>query len=167
VTDGYGDHGHLVMAERPDVTFGGGAAQQVAWAVGVDSSVWAATFRSGGQTGPLVQLNNQLRPITPRSIRTDPIFERTEQVWAEGDTVWVATAAPGHHLESFIDSGRVGAVATVPVSGEPAAEAASNETVYVTNQSSTVDATSNVVAYQVPRLAVSASPPAPTLRPAT
>lgn len=150
VTNGYGYHSHLVMAGRPGVTFGGGATQRVAWAVGVGSTVWAATFPSGGQTGSLVQLNDRLQPITPRSIRSDAIFDRTEQVWVSGDTVWVATAAAGHRLVCFADSGRLGPVATVPVSGEPAAVAASSETLYVTDASSTADVTSNVAAYQVP-----------------
>jgi hypothetical protein len=149
VTNGYGYDSHLVVAGRPGVTFGD-ATQQVAWAVGVGSTVWAATFPSGAQTGSLVQLNDRLQPITPRSIRSDAIFDRTEQVWVSGDTVWVATAAAGHRLVCFVDSGRLGPVATVPVGGEPAAVVASSETLYVTDASSTADATSNVVAYEVP-----------------
>lgn len=149
VTNGYGYHSHLVIAGRPGVTFPS-ASQQVAWAVGVDSTVWAVASASGDQTGSLVQLNDDLQPITPLSLRSDPIFRQTERVWAAGDTVWVATAAAGHHLVCFVDSRRIGPLQTVPVSGEPAAVAASGETVYVTDQTSTADVTSHVIAYQVP-----------------
>jgi hypothetical protein len=129
------DNDHLVIAGAPGLRFGGSTETYIDGMTGTGNALWVATFtqrngESSGQ-GPLVRLNAQLSPATPASVSSSPVLTRAESVWSAGDTVWVATGAPGHNLVCFTAGGKTGPVTTLPVTGEVAALAATASMVYV------------------------------------
>lgn len=150
VTNGYGFDSHLVVAGNPGRTFGGSALYQAGSVTSTGSSLWVEMFAvrnsNADSSGPLVRLDGQLRPTTPASVRSSPVLSRTENVWSDGNTIWVATAARGHSLVCFTAGSRIGPVSTLPVSGQVAALAATPDTVYVTTTPQL-----NVMSYPVPR----------------
>jgi hypothetical protein len=151
VTDGYGMHSHLVIAGQPQLSYGGAAHRQVGFITAQDNGLWATMWSDATpSTGPLIRLSPTLRLTTPAAVRTDPIFRRSEQVWSHGDTAWVASASPGHHLVCFRYPGRMGALATIGLHGEPIALATAGNTVYVSLATSVVGITSDVFGYPVP-----------------
>jgi hypothetical protein len=152
VTNGYGLHSHLVIAGAPQLSYGGAARRQVGFIAGQAGGLWATTSTGSTtpNTGPLIGLSPALRPITPAAVRASPIFRRSEQVWAHGDTVWVASASPGHHLVCFAYRGRMGPVATIGIHGQPAALASAGTTVYVSLATAVVGVTADILGYTVP-----------------
>ena len=136
VTNGYGFDSHLVIAGHPRTTFGGRAAEQAGYIATSGGSVWVQTFAVHGQYatsfGQLVRVDSNLHPTTPEAILDSPVLARTEEVWAAGDTVFAATAAPGHALVCFAAGSRIGPVTSLPVRGPVTALAASGGTAYVT-----------------------------------
>ena len=136
VTNGYGFDSHLVIAGQPSRTFGGSTLHQAGSVTSTGSSLWVEMFAVrnsyADSSGPLVRLDGQLRPTTPASVRSSPVLSRTENVWSDGNTVWVATAASGHSLVCFAAGSQIGPISTLPVNGEVAALAATADTVYVT-----------------------------------
>ena len=151
VINGAGLHSHLVIAGKPQVTYGGGNSSVVGYVIAEDRGIWATTSSSTGQNnGPLVRLGPSLRVSTPHAVRASPILRQSEQVWSHGSTVWVASAAAGHPLVCFSYRDRMGALSTVRVHGQPAALAAAGDTVYVSFMTGVTDATSDIRAYAVP-----------------
>ncbi len=154
VTDGYGLDSHLVIAGQPGRRFGGAPQRQAGAVASTGSSLWVELFavkdNNAAQSGPLVRLDTQLRPTTPASVRSSPVLSRTENVWSDGNTVWVATAARGHSLVCFAAGSRIGPVTTLPVSGQVAALAATPDTVYVTTTPRHTYDNFNVTSYPVP-----------------
>lgn len=136
VTNGYGFDSHLVIAGQPSRTFGGRTLYQAGSVTSTGSSLWVEMFAVrnsyADSSGPLVRLDGQLRPTTPASVRSSAVLSRTESVWSDVNTVWVASAARGHSLVCFAAGNPIGPVTTLPVSGQVAALAASPDTVYVT-----------------------------------
>lgn len=154
VTNGYGFDSHLVIAGQPSRTFGGRTLYQAGSVTSTGSSLWVEMFAVrnsyADSSGPLVRLNGQLRPTTPESVRSSAVLTRAENVWSDGNTVWVATAAPGHSLVCFAAGSQLGPITTLPVSGQVAALAASPDTVYVTTTPQPTYDNSNVLSYPVP-----------------
>jgi hypothetical protein len=154
-TDGHGFTSHVVVAGRPSLRFGGSLRQQIGGVTSTGSVLWAATYAlnngNASSWGPLVRLDGQLRATTPVSVRTSPVLAKAENVWSDGDTVWVATAASRHSLVCFVSAGsRMGPVVTVPVSGQVVALAASKATVYVSTDRSQTNGPWAVSSYPVP-----------------
>jgi hypothetical protein len=154
VTNGYGFDSHLVIAGQPSHTFGGSTLYQAGSVTSTGSSLWVEMFAVrnsyADSSGPLVRLNGQLRPTTPESVRSSAVLTRTENVWSAGNTVWAATAAPGHSLVCFAAGSQIGPVTTLPVSGQVAALAATPDTVYVTTTPRHTDDNFSVTSYPVP-----------------
>ncbi len=104
---------------------------------GTGGSLWVSTFAihnsNADASGPLVRLDGQLRVTTPEFVRASPVLAKTEEIWADGETVLAATAAAGHALVCFAAGSATGPVATLPVSGQVVALAATQDTVYVTH----------------------------------
>jgi hypothetical protein len=151
VTDGYGMHSHLVLAGRPQLTYGGGPRRQVGFLAAQGNGLWATTFPAGRpNVGPLIRLSPALSPITPAAAANNPILGRSEQVWSRADTIWVASASPGHQLACFTYRGRMGPVATIDLHGQPAALTTAGNTVYVSVAGAVALTTSGVRAYPVP-----------------
>jgi hypothetical protein len=153
-TNGYGYDSHVVIAGQPSIRFGGSLRQQAGYVISTGSSLWVSTFvihnSSADASGPLVRLNGQLRPTTPEFVRASPVLARTKEIWADGDTVWAATAAPGHTLVCFAAGSAMGPVVTLPVSGQVVALAATRDTVYVSTQRSQTNGARAVARYPVP-----------------
>jgi hypothetical protein len=153
VTNGVGFDSRLVVAGHPRITFGGRASNQVGFVAQTGDSLWVATYAVHGQyangSGQLVRVNSTLHPTTPEAVLDSSVLARTEDVWAAGDTVFAATAAPHHALVCFAAGGRIGAVTSLPAPGPVTALAASGGTVYVT--STPRDAASGTVtSYPIP-----------------
>ncbi len=146
VTNGYGNHSHLVVAGDPSVTFGGGPQTQAGSLTSEAGWLWLTT---GGSSGPLVRLDGQLRPATPEPIRRSRVLAQAEHVWSHGHTVWVATAAAGHALVCFAAGNRVGPVATVLANGQVTALAATSGVVYL-SLAPPGEAAATVTSYPVP-----------------
>jgi len=153
VTNGYGLDSHLVIAGEPGRTFGGALQQQVGAVAIAAGSLWVQLFavkdNNAAASGPLVRLDGQLRATTPAFIRDNSVLTRSESVWSEGSTIWVASAARSHSLVCFAAGSQIGSLTTLPVSGHVAALAATPDTVYVTalgNSHGNV----NVMSYPVP-----------------
>jgi hypothetical protein len=135
VTNGYGYHGHLVIAGQPSVTYGGGQSV-VQGVTRVGGSLWAI---SGGDAlnygGALVRLDSDLRPTTPASVGRSRVLSQVAAVWSHGDTVWVALGPQGweggRSLACFRAGPGIGPVTTLPVTGQVVALAAATDTVYV------------------------------------
>ncbi len=153
-TNGYGYDSHLVIAGQPGVRFGGSLQQQVGYVVNAGSSLWVSTFAIHNSyaagSGPLVRLNGQLRPTTPEFVKASPVLAKTEEIWADGETVLAATAAAGHALVCFAAGSATGPVATLPVSGHVVALAIAHDTVYVSTERSQTDGAWAVSSYPVP-----------------
>jgi hypothetical protein len=151
VTNGYGLHSQVVIAGQPGRSYGGSPDRQVGYLTAEDNGLWATTFPNATPNrGPLIRLSPLLRVITPPGVQTNPIFGQSEQVWSRGSTTWVATASAGHPLVCFTYRGRMGAIATVPVPGQPIARATAGNTVYVSLATSVADITSDVFGYAIP-----------------
>ncbi len=154
VTNGYGFHSHLVIAGQPGRTFGGAQRHQAGAVASTGDSLWVQLFAvkdgNAAQSGPLVRLDTQLRATTPAAIERSSVLARTENVWSSGDTVWVATAAPGHALVCFADGSPIGPVMTLPVSGQVVALAATPGTVYVTSTPRSSYGNFAITSYPVP-----------------
>jgi hypothetical protein len=136
VTNGYGLHGHLVVAGRPSLTYGGGARTTIWGVTRVGSSLWAISGSNANNFGgALIRLDNALRPTTPTAIRRNPVLAQVAAVWAQGETVWIGLGPEswegGHSVACFRAGARIGPVTTLPVSGQVAALAATGDTVYV------------------------------------
>lgn len=147
VTNGYGFDSHLVIAGQPGRRFGGAPQHQVGAVASTGDSLWVQLLEvkdnNAAQSGPLVRLDTQLRATTPAAIQRSTVLARTENVWSSGDTVWVATAAPGHALVCFASGTQPGPIITVRPRGSVAALATTADTVYVADDFS-------VVSYPVP-----------------
>jgi hypothetical protein len=154
VTNGYGYDSHLVVAGQPGVRFGGSLQHQVGYVVGAGGSLWVATFAihnsNADASGPLVRLDGQLRTTTPEFVRASPVLAKTEEIWADGETVMAATATAGHALVCFASGSATGPVATLPVSGQVVALAVAQDTVYVTTQRSQTNGARAVSRYPLP-----------------
>ncbi len=150
VTNGYGFHGHVVIAGQPGLTFAGGPDQQARSFAAEANGLWVTTGRNDSNVGPLVRLSPALRVITPRDVRANPILRRSEQVWSQAHTVWVATAAPHHALICFTYRDGMGPITTIPLHGRPIGLAAAGGTVYVTLSTDVVGITSDVLGYAIP-----------------
>jgi len=153
VTNGYGFDSHLVIAGHPRTTFGGRAVEQAGYIASSRGSVWVQTYAVHGQYatdfGRLVRVDSNLHPTTPEAILDSPVLARTEEVWAAGDTVFAATAAPGHALVCFAAGGRIGPVTSLPARAPVTALAASVGTVYVTTTPQDA-ASGTVTSYPLP-----------------
>lgn len=154
VTNGYGYDSHLVIVGQPGVRFGGSLRQQVGYVISTGSSLWVSTVAIHNSyadaSGPLVRLNSLLRATTPAFVKASPVLARTEEIWADGDTVLAATAAPGHALVCFSARSATGPVATLPVSGQVVALAAAHDAVYVSTARSETNDAWAVASYPVP-----------------
>ena len=154
VTSGYGFDSHITIAGQPGVRFGGSLRQQAGYVISTGSSLLVSTFAIHNSyadaSGPLVRLNSRLRATTPAFVKASPVLARTEEIWADGDTVLAATAAPGHALVCFSADSAMGPVATLPVSGQVVALAAAGGTVYVSTQRSQTNGPLAVSSYPLP-----------------
>jgi hypothetical protein len=170
VTDGGGLNSHLVIAGQPAVTFGGSPQTQILSAASTGSSLWVSTFaiRNGDASlqGPLVRLNAHLQPTTPAWVTANPALARSEGVWSDGSTVWVATGVKGHPLVCFTAGSQSGPVTAVPLDldhgdvaaqrergaggGEVTAVAATTDRVYVTAERVPGSPPDTVTSYPVP-----------------
>ncbi|MGB6457692.1 MAG: hypothetical protein WBH47_24730, partial [Streptosporangiaceae bacterium] len=136
VTNGYGLHGHLVIAGQPSMTYGGGAQTSVWGVTAVGSSLWAIVGSDANNFGGgLVRLDSRLRATTPATVRRSQVLSQVAAVWSHGDTVWVALGPEswegGHSLACFRAGPRIGRVVSLPVTGQVVALAAANGSVYV------------------------------------
>jgi hypothetical protein len=126
---------HLLVAGSPGLRFGGSPQTHISAITSTGNALWVTTFTRHGDEasidGPLVRLNTSLSPATPAPVRSSPVLAQSESVWSAGDTIWVATAARGHSLVCFTAGARLGPVATMPVTGEVVALAATASSVYV------------------------------------
>jgi hypothetical protein len=154
VTNGYGLDSHLVIAGMPGSRFGGAPQRQVGAVTSTGGSLWVQLFavkdNNAASSGPLVRLNGQLRETTPAFVRDSSALARSEDVWSEGSTIWVASAARGHSLVCFADGSPNGPVTTLPVRGQVAALAATPDTVYVTTMPPHAYDNFTVTSYPVP-----------------
>jgi hypothetical protein len=154
VTNGYGYDSHITIAGHPGVRFGGSLRQQAGYVISMGGSLWISTFAIHNSyadaSGPLVRLDSQLRATTPEFVRASPVLAKTEEIWADGDTVLAATAAAGHALVCFSARSATGPVATLPVSGQVVALAAAQDTVYVSTARSETNGAWAVASYPVP-----------------
>jgi hypothetical protein len=150
VTDGAGEHSHLVIAGHPGTSYSGGRSSQAGAPASEDGGLWAVTFAAGAQAGPLVRLSPNLTVTTPAEISASPVLHRSEQVWAYGHTVWVATASGRHQLVCFRYDGTAGPLQSLPVRRQPVALAMTARTLYVSLATSEVGVSSGVLAYPVP-----------------
>jgi hypothetical protein len=150
VTNDFGDS-HVVTTHR-GTSFGGPPGPLVSSIAAEANSLWVTTEPSTGpNAGPLLQLSPALRPITPPAIKANPILRRAGYVWTDKNTVWVATATPGHHLVCFSDRAGPGAIATIPVPHQPATLATAGHIAYLTLASPQGrTAAPEVLAYDVP-----------------
>jgi len=154
VTNGYGLDSHLVIAGHPGRRFGS-APQHEAGAVAVArGSLWVQLYavkdNNAASSGPLVRLDGQLRATTPEFVKDSSVLTRSEGVWSEGSTIWVASAARGHSLVCFAAGRPIARVTTLPVSGQVAALAATPSTVYVTTTPGNSYGNFAVMSYPVP-----------------
>jgi hypothetical protein len=153
-TNGYGYDSHLVIAGQPGVRFGGSLQHQVGYVVGAAGSLWVATFAihnsNADASGPLVRLDGQLRMTTPEFVRASPVLAKTEEIWADGETVLAATATAGHALVCFASGSATGPVATLPVTSQVVALAVAHDTVYLSTQRSQTNGAWAVSSYPVP-----------------
>jgi hypothetical protein len=136
VTNGYGLHGHLVIAGQPSLTYGGGSKSSVWGVTSASGSLWAIVGSDANNFGGgLVRLDSRLRPTTPAAIRRSKTLSQVAAVWSYGDTIWAALGPEswegGHSLACFRAGARIGPVTTLPVTGQVAALAATGDTVYV------------------------------------
>jgi hypothetical protein len=155
VSTGTGDNSRLVVAGQPGLTYGGSARTHINGATSTGSAVWVSTFAQiNGESslqGPLVRLNAALTPTTPPAVLTSPVLSRSEDVWSDGRTLWVATGVLTHSLVCLAAGSRTGPVVTLPVSGQVVALAAAGSTVYVNAQEPPGStAPSKIVSYPVP-----------------
>jgi hypothetical protein len=156
VSAGGGYDARLVIAGEPRATYGGAPRTQVSAAASTGAALWVTTYaQHNGEAsleGPLVRLNSRLQPTTPPGITASTALNRSEAVWSDGGTVWVATGVQGHALVCLTASGaRTGPIETVPVRGEVMALAATARTVYVYAQYPPGEyAPTPVTAYPVP-----------------
>ncbi len=131
VSAGAGDDSRLVVAGQPGLTYGGSARTHISGATSTGSAVWVSTFAQiNGESslqGPLVRLNAALTPTTPPAVLTSPVLSRSEDVWSDGRTLWVATGVLTHSLVCLAASSRPGPVVTLPVSGQVVALAAARQ----------------------------------------
>jgi hypothetical protein len=154
VTNGYGIHGHLVVAGQPSLTYGGGAHSTIWGVTRVGSSLWAISGTNANNFGgAVIRLDSRLRPTTPAAIRRNPVLAQVAAVWSQGDTVWVELGPQswegGHSVACFRAGPRLGPVATLPVSGQVAALAATDDTVYV-SAASPGAYPSGITGYRIP-----------------
>jgi hypothetical protein len=154
VTNGYGLDSHLVIAGQPGRRFGGTPQRQVGAVASTGSSLWVQLFavkdNNAASSGPLVRLDGQLRETTPKFVKGSSVLTRSESVWSEGSTIWVASAARGHSLVCFAARSPNGPVTTLPLSGQVAALAATPGTVYVTSTPPHTYDSFTVTSYPVP-----------------
>lgn len=150
VTNDFGNS-HVVTTQR-GTSFGGLTGPLVSSLAADASSLWITTEPSTGpNAGRLLQLSPALHPITPPVIKANPILRQARQVWAGQNTVWVATATPGHHLACFTDRARPGPITPIPVPAPPAALATAGHTVYLTLASpGGGTAPPEILAYDIP-----------------
>ncbi|HTZ93932.1 MAG TPA: hypothetical protein VMB74_16180 [Streptosporangiaceae bacterium] len=148
-----GGYNQLVLAGSPNVRFGGPQTRISAMTT-AGNALWATTDAGDhGEAyyqGPLVRLSARLRPSTPGAVRASPILARSEDVWSDGHTIWVATGARGHSLVCFTAGSRIGPLTTLPVSGEVNSLAATATTVYVTAGPPGAYTPPVIVSYPVP-----------------
>ncbi len=154
VTNGYGLHGHLVIAGQPRLTYGGGAQTTIWGVTKVGSSLWAISGSNANNFGgALIRLDARLRPTTPAAIRRNPVLSQVAAVWSHGDTVWIELGPEswegGHSVACFRAGPRTGPVTRLPVTGQVAALAAVGDTVYVSAAPPGGYAT-RITGYQVP-----------------
>jgi hypothetical protein len=154
VTNGYGLDSHLVIAGQPGRTFGSAPQHQVGAVAIADGSLWVQLYavvdNNAAASGPLVRLDGQLRATTPEFVQDSFVLTRSEGVWSEGSTIWVASAAHGHSLVCFAAGSQIGPLTTLPVRGQVAALAATPDTVYVTTTPGNSYGNFSVMSYRVP-----------------
>jgi hypothetical protein len=154
VTNGYGLDSHLVIAGEPGRTFGSAPQHEVGAVASTGNSLWAQLFavndNYASASGPLVRLDGQLRTTTPEFVKDSPVLTRSESVWSEGSTIWVASAARSHSLVCFRSGSPSGPITTLAFSGQVAALAATSDTVYVTSTPLNTYDDFTVVSYPVP-----------------
>jgi hypothetical protein len=150
VTNDFGNL-HVVTTQR-GTSFGGPPGPLVSSMAAEANSLWVTTEPGiGPNAGSLLQLSPALRPITPPAIRANPILRRAGHVWTSQNTVWVATATPGHHLVCFTDRARPGPITPITVPAQPAALATARHTAYLTFASPRGGtAPPEVLAYHIP-----------------
>jgi hypothetical protein len=154
VTNGYGLHGHLVVAGQPSLTYGGDAQTAIWGVTKVGSSLWAISGSNANNFGgAVIRLDSALQPTTPVAIRDNPVLAQVAAVWSQGDTVWMALGPEswegGHSVACFRAGARIGPVQRLPVTGQVAALAATGDTVYVSAAPPGGYAT-GITAYRVP-----------------
>jgi hypothetical protein len=155
VSAGPGFDAHLLIAGDPRLSYGGSPGVEVSAVATTGSALWVTSVALRGDEaslwGPLVRLNSALQPTTPSSVRTSPALARSEAVWSDGSTVWVATGVQTHALACFRAGQRLGPIVTMPVRGEVFALAEAGGTVYVYAQEPPGEyAPTPIVAYPVP-----------------
>jgi hypothetical protein len=150
VTNDFGDY-HVVIAGMRGLSFGGGSGPLVLSETAEANGLWVVAASNVTSAGPLVRLNDALRPVTPTAIKTNLILQQSQKVWSAGHTVWVATASPKLPLVCFTYGSVPGKVAAIPVRGPVAALVAEGRTVYVTVITPETDGNAaDVFAYTVP-----------------
>jgi hypothetical protein len=154
VTNGYGLHGHLVVAGKPSLTYGGGARTTIWGVTRIGGSLWAISGSDANNFGgALIRLDSALRPATPAAIRRNPVLAQVAAVWSQGDTVWIALGPQswegGHSVACFRAGARIGPITRLPITGQVAALAATGGTVYVSAAPPGQYAT-GITAYRVP-----------------
>jgi hypothetical protein len=159
VADRAGYDYHVVIAGHPNATYGDqDIPQEFAVAGG---SLWFANAPGG----PLVRLNSQLKPTTPRFVAADPVLRRVGSIWSANGTIWVSVAskqvAGGRHAKAPILTGphdlfcfragtKDGPVVEMPLRGYPWDVAAAGRTVYVLVSARNGSQPNKVMSYQVP-----------------
>jgi len=146
VTDGNGNHSHVVIAGAPGLTYGGRPSDEVEGVVDLgDHNLWVVTTSHDPvDRSHLVELDGRLGDVTPPAILHDPLFRTAEGVWAYGDTVWVALASRPHLACFTAGDGRRPVVA-VPLAEAPVGLAVAGDTVFLTGAGAT-----SVVGHPVP-----------------
>jgi hypothetical protein len=154
VTNGYGLDSHLVIAGEPGHRFGSAPRHEAGAVAIAGGSLWVQLYavvdNNAAASGPLVRLDGQLRETTPAFVQDSSVLTRSEGVWSEGSTIWVASAARGHSLVCFAAGSHVASVTTLPVRGQVAALAATPGTVYVTTTPGNSYGNFTVMSYPVP-----------------
>lgn len=122
----------IVFAGAGGPVFRPGPGVTIDSIVTAGDGLWLATSPppTSASTGGVVRLNDQLRAVTPRSIRGSAALGFPAGVWASGDTVWVATQSASRSLFCFRFRSGAGPVVNVPARLPPSDLAVTGDTVY-------------------------------------
>jgi hypothetical protein len=135
----------VVVAGARGPVFDPGRGVTINSMAGDGDGLWITTGPqpAGPVTGAVILLNDQLRDVTPPSVRASPALAFPDQVQATGESVVVTTQSLSQPLACFRFHDGAGPVTSIAVRLPPGLIAVAGDTIYAADAS-------GVTAYQLP-----------------